>query len=172
MQLWTPHFGQIRRNYLQIPFGNGFFLHTELQVLHFPGEGKGQRAIRNTQLSTLCLSSHSTSAFSLLIKFYGLMQPSIERTLSTNGKAAQKLMISFCVLRPLIQCQKIISRPPESKSERRGTQTTFGYKQLSRNGAARPMEQDSYKQLSTHKHDLLARYILSDTQLLFSDTGS
>lgn len=26
--------------YLQIPLGYGFFLHAELQVLHFPGEGE------------------------------------------------------------------------------------------------------------------------------------
>lgn len=35
-----------------------------------------------------------------------------------------------------------------------------------------PMEQDSCEQLFPHKYGLFARYILSDTQLLFSDTGS
>lgn len=65
-----------------------------------------------------------------------------------------------------------MSWPAESKSERRRIQTTFGYKQLSRTWAASPMEQDSYKQFSTHKCGLFVSHILSDTQLLFCDTGS
>lgn len=84
-QVLTPHFGKGIRNYLQIPLRDGFFLHTELQVLHFPGEGKRQIAISNTQISMPFLSSHCTWA-----------------------------------------------SPAQPKSERRGTQTNFVYKQLSR----------------------------------------
>lgn len=42
--------------YLQIPLGYGFFLHAELQVLHFPGEGEREWSV------TLRLASHLQAA--------------------------------------------------------------------------------------------------------------
>lgn len=50
LQVLSPHFDKGVRNYLQIPFRDGFFLHTELQVLHFPEEEKRHKEQSVTEI--------------------------------------------------------------------------------------------------------------------------
>lgn len=62
LQVLSPHFDKGVRNYLQIPFRDGFFLHTELQVLHFPEEEKRHKEQSVTEISIPVLSNHCTWA--------------------------------------------------------------------------------------------------------------